>query len=53
MVAAMAADSTDTLKRGDPAPRFSLSAANREGLFSLDQALAKGAVVLEFLRGTW
>src|SRR5258706_8594043 len=48
----MAADSTDTLKPGDLAPKFSLQAANA-GETSLDAVLAKGPVIVEFLRGTW
>jgi hypothetical protein len=44
---------------GDPAPEFTLYAANRfdaagnpQG-FSLRQLLAHGPAILEFLRGTW
>ncbi len=44
---------SDTLKIGDPAPHFILTAANRDGEFTLDQYTAKGPVLLEFLRGTW
>jgi peroxiredoxin len=44
---------TDTLEIGSRAPDFSLGAANREGVFALDGQLAEGALVLEFLRGTW
>jgi hypothetical protein len=47
------ADRTETLTVGLQAPEFSLTAANREGIFSLAALRAKGAVVLEFLRGTW
>jgi peroxiredoxin len=46
-------DRTDTLEVGSRAPDFSLTAANREGTFTLGGLLAKGAVILEFLRGTW
>lgn len=46
-------DHTDTLKLGDRAPEFQLRAANRDGNFSLSGALARGAVIVEFLRGTW
>ena len=46
-------DRTDTLEIGSTAPHFSLSAANREGLFSLTDFLKQGTFVLEFLRGTW
>jgi peroxiredoxin len=42
-----------TLKIGDKAPEFTLDAANREGGVSLVQLLAKGPVIVEFLRGTW
>jgi peroxiredoxin len=44
---------TETLEVGSSAPAFSLTAANREGTFTLGSLLAKGAVILEFLRGTW
>jgi peroxiredoxin len=44
---------TDTLEVGSRAPQFSLAAANREGMFSLSALLARGKVLLEFLRGTW
>ena len=44
---------TDTLEIGSAAPGFSLAAANREGMFTLDSLLAQGLLVLEFLRGTW
>ncbi|MGA2354608.1 MAG: hypothetical protein ABSG02_08930 [Terriglobales bacterium] len=44
---------TDTLEIGSQAPEFSLQAANREGTFTLSGMLAKGTLVLEFLRGTW
>ena len=46
-------DHTETLQVSSRAPDFSLAAANREGTFSLSGLLAGGAVVLEFLRGTW
>jgi len=46
-------DRTETLEIGARAPDFSLSAANREGMFSLTGLLQGGALVLEFLRGTW
>jgi hypothetical protein len=44
---------------GDHAPEFVLQAANRftpsggAQKFSLQQLLAEGPVILEFLRGTW
>jgi len=44
---------TDTLEVGSRAPAFALSAANREGIFSLPSLIARGRVILEFLRGTW
>ena len=44
---------TDTLELGSKAPDFSLSAANRDGTFSLGGLLEHGPLVLEFLRGTW
>jgi hypothetical protein len=44
---------TDTLEIGLPAPEFSLGAANREGTFTLGGLLKRGALILEFLRGTW
>ena len=46
-------DRTETLEIGSKAPGFSLSAANREGMFSLSGFLAQGPLILEFLRGTW
>jgi peroxiredoxin len=45
-------DRTETLAVGSVAPEFALSAANREGLFSLRELLG-GVLVVEFLRGTW
>ncbi len=44
---------SSTLQPGDRAPEFSLSAANREGSFSLAELRSRGTVILEFLRGTW
>jgi peroxiredoxin len=44
---------TDTLQAGSRAPDFSLSAANRDGSFSLASLLTHGPVIVEFLRGTW
>jgi hypothetical protein len=46
-------DRTETLEIGSIAPYFSLQAANREGTFTLDGLLARGKLVLEFVRGTW
>jgi len=44
---------TETLEIGSRAPDFSLGAANREGTFTLSGLIEKGALILEFLRGTW
>ena len=44
---------TETLSIGSRAPEFSLRAANLEGEFSLCGLLARGTLILEFLRGTW
>ena len=44
---------TETLEIGSRAPDFSLGAANRDGTFTLGGLLAQGALMLEFLRGTW
>jgi hypothetical protein len=46
-------DSTETLTVGSRAPEFLLSAANREGILSLSGFLARGVLIVEFLRGTW
>jgi peroxiredoxin len=46
-------DRTATLRVGDRAPDFTLAAANREETFSLSVVWQRGAVILEFLRGTW
>jgi hypothetical protein len=54
----MAAGSS-TLRVGERAPEFALQAANRFDdrqwplEFSLAQFVARGPVILEFLRGTW
>lgn len=50
---AMAQQHSDTLKLGDAAPAFSLSAANQPGLLALADAHARGPAIVEFLRGTW
>jgi peroxiredoxin len=44
---------TETLEIGSRAPDFTLEATNREGTFTLGGLLAQGALILEFLRGTW
>jgi hypothetical protein len=44
---------TETLEVGSKAPEFSLTAANREGSFTLLGLVVHGPLVLEFLRGTW
>ncbi len=46
-------ESTATLKLGDTAPSFELSAANSDDIISLDAVLRKGPAIVEFLRGTW
>ena len=53
------ARNSDTLKVGDPAPSFALWAANEFNAIGspvemrLQDLIARGPVVLEFLRGTW
>lgn len=44
---------TDKLTVGSTAPAFTLSAANREGDFSLSELISRGALLIEFTRGTW
>lgn len=44
---------TQTLTVGSAAPSFTLSAANREGSFSLCDLITRGPLIVEFLRGTW
>jgi hypothetical protein len=44
---------TEALSVGSPAPLFTLPAANREGSFSLLYLISRGALIVEFLRGTW
>ncbi len=44
---------TETLEIGSKAPPFTLGAVNREGQFLLDDLIARGPLILEFLRGTW
>ncbi len=44
---------SSTLRLGDRAPDFTLVAANRPGTVSLSELLARGPVIVEFLRGTW
>ena len=46
-------DHTETLQVGSKAPDFCLNAANRDGEFTLNALLVRGALTLEFLRGTW
>jgi peroxiredoxin len=46
-------DHTETLQVGSKAPDFTLAAANRDGELTLNGLLAKGALIVEFLRGTW
>ena len=38
---------------GARVPDFTLPAANRPGAFQLYDALQRGPVIVEFLRGTW
>jgi peroxiredoxin len=45
--------SSQILRIGDRAPEFTLAAANRTEVYSLSLVLARGPVILEFLRGTW
>lgn len=44
---------SSTLKIGDQAPDFSLTAANSDGTFSQATILQRGPAIVEFLRGTW
>ncbi len=50
---------TETLGVGDRAPEFTLEAANSTEAaqvgqrLSLSQLVARGPVILEFIRGTW
>ena len=44
---------TETLDIGSAAPAFTLPAANREDSFSLADLISPGALIVEFLRGTW
>ena len=44
---------TETLELGSQAPDCYLGAANREGMFKLGSFLQHGALIFEFLRGTW
>jgi peroxiredoxin len=46
-------DYTATLRVGTRAPEFNLRAANRKDEYSLSGLLATGALIVEFLRGTW
>jgi len=52
-------DRTETLKVGDRAPEFTLAAANDTAIakarqnVSVSQLVARGPVIVEFLRGTW
>jgi hypothetical protein len=38
---------------GERVPGFTLRAANRDQEFALPDLLARGSLVIEFLRGTW
>jgi hypothetical protein len=44
---------TETLSVGNPAPLFTLPAANRDRSFSLPDLISRGVLLVEFLRGTW
>jgi hypothetical protein len=44
---------TQTLQVGSKAPDFTLRAANRNGEFTLNDLVTTGALIVEFLRGTW
>jgi len=44
---------TETLSVSSPAPLFTLRAANLDGTFSLPDLISRGALIVEFLRGTW
>jgi peroxiredoxin len=44
---------TETLRVGSVAPPFTLAAANRDRELALADLISHGAVILEFLRGTW
>jgi hypothetical protein len=46
-------DRTETLSVGSRAPEFLLSPANRDGILSLSGFLSRGALIVEFQRGTW
>jgi hypothetical protein len=46
-------DRTETLAIGSRAPKFLLSAANRDGILSPSGFLSRGVLIMEFLRGTW
>ncbi|MGI9103031.1 MAG: hypothetical protein ACR2IF_11375 [Terriglobales bacterium] len=47
------AQQSSTLSIGGRVPDFTLTAANGGQSVNLAQLLARGPVVLEFLRGTW
>ena len=44
---------TETLSIGSPAPAFTLPSANSDENVSLSDLIARGAAIVEFLRGTW
>jgi hypothetical protein len=46
-------DRTETLAVGSRAPEFLLAAANRDRILSLSGFLSRGALIVEFLCGTW
>jgi hypothetical protein len=45
-------DRAETLAVGSRTPEFLLAAANRDGILSLSGFLSRGALIVEFLRGT-
>ena len=44
---------TETLNIGDRPPDFVLSEASSERRVALQDLLARGPLIVEFLRGTW
>jgi peroxiredoxin len=44
---------SESIRTGERVPDFTLRAANRDEEISLRTLLARGPVVIEFLRGTW
>jgi peroxiredoxin len=44
---------SEGIRTGERVPDFTLRAANRDQEVSLRELLARGPLVIEFLRGTW